>query len=382
VTADIVEFSLAALADVDALADELAARVAAGEADLAADVLIPADDVRQVCGDLLRDFYRYLAGIAPLDLQAVRAVGRRRADQGVPLAAVLHGFRIGVRFAWEHLVRALGADSTPAVLARSDLLWSILDDYSAELRAAYAEAAADRTRLLQSQSNEQVDILLGTTAAELSKRWEAADALGLPRRGRFQVIIVDHPAEGVRRSVEAGLRDVRSAWRVSPDELVAVLSLGKRAGYDVPVEARIGVSPVFEQVGDAGPARHRARIAVAGLPSTGVGIRRYGEDPVATLVASAADTAHDLAQRVLGPVFALPAHECALLLDTLQAWFAAGGSTDQTAAALFCHRNTVRYRLRRLEELTTFQPADPRAAAQLYLALETVAQQGVDRFAP
>jgi hypothetical protein len=32
-------------------------------------------------------------------------------------------------------------------------------------------------------------------------------------------------------------------------------------------------------------------------------------------------------------------------------------------------------------ELTSFQPADPRAAAQLHLALETVAQQGVERFA-
>jgi hypothetical protein len=46
VTADLVEFSLAAVAGADTLADELAARVIAAEADLAADVLIPAEDVR------------------------------------------------------------------------------------------------------------------------------------------------------------------------------------------------------------------------------------------------------------------------------------------------------------------------------------------------
>lgn len=40
-----------------------------------------------------------------------------------------------------------------------------------------------------------------------------------------------------------------------------------------------------------------------------------------------------------------------LLLQTLSAWLASGGSAGQTAALLYCHRNTVLNCLRRLEAL-------------------------------
>ena len=41
-----------------------------------------------------------------------------------------------------------------------------------------------------------------------------------------------------------------------------------------------------------------------------------------------------------------------LLLETLRTWLDTGGSAGQTAARLYCHRNTVLNRLRRLEGLT------------------------------
>jgi DNA-binding PucR family transcriptional regulator len=48
----------------------------------------------------------------------------------------------------------------------------------------------------------------------------------------------------------------------------------------------------------------------------------------------------------------LDADECALLRETLRTWLDTGGSGSQTAAKLYCHRNTVLNRLRRLEALT------------------------------
>jgi DNA-binding PucR family transcriptional regulator len=41
-----------------------------------------------------------------------------------------------------------------------------------------------------------------------------------------------------------------------------------------------------------------------------------------------------------------------VLLRTLAAWLDTGGSAGQTAAQLYCHRNTVLNRLRRVEALT------------------------------
>ena len=44
------------------------------------------------------------------------------------------------------------------------------------------------------------------------------------------------------------------------------------------------------------------------------------------------------------------------LLETLDAFFAAGGVLESAARALFVHPNTVRYRLRRIGEVTGFSP--------------------------
>jgi len=57
------------------------------------------------------------------------------------------------------------------------------------------------------------------------------------------------------------------------------------------------------------------------------------------------------------------------LLDTLDAFFAAGGVLESTARNLFVHPNTVRYRLRRISEVTGFSPVAPRDAFALRIAL-------------
>jgi len=57
------------------------------------------------------------------------------------------------------------------------------------------------------------------------------------------------------------------------------------------------------------------------------------------------------------------------LLDTLDAFFAAGGVLEGAARALFVHPNTVRYRLRRVSEITGLGPLTPRDAFALRIAL-------------
>ena len=71
-------------------------------------------------------------------------------------------------------------------------------------------------------------------------------------------------------------------------------------------------------------------------------------------------------------MLALPAAEGDLLLSTLRAWCAADGATSTAAACLHVHRNTVRYRLRRVEELTGRSLTRPAGIAELQLALAAV----------
>jgi DNA-binding PucR family transcriptional regulator len=72
---------------------------------------------------------------------------------------------------------------------------------------------------------------------------------------------------------------------------------------------------------------------------------------------------------VFGRLLAMPDDEQSVLLDTLEAWFAAGGSTARAAERLHCHRNTVLYRLNRVGELTNRRITDPQACAELYVGL-------------
>jgi hypothetical protein len=57
------------------------------------------------------------------------------------------------------------------------------------------------------------------------------------------------------------------------------------------------------------------------------------------------------------------------LLETLDAFFTAGGVLESAARALFVHPNTVRYRLKRIAEVTGFSPLNPRDGFALRLAL-------------
>ncbi|BBH66728.1 PucR family transcriptional regulator [Actinoplanes sp. OR16] len=57
------------------------------------------------------------------------------------------------------------------------------------------------------------------------------------------------------------------------------------------------------------------------------------------------------------------------LVETLDAFFAAGGVLESAARALYVHPNTVRYRLKRVAEVTALSPFDGRDGFALRMAL-------------
>ncbi len=59
----------------------------------------------------------------------------------------------------------------------------------------------------------------------------------------------------------------------------------------------------------------------------------------------------------------------AVLYDTASAYLERTPSLEATARALFIHPNTVRYRLRRVADVTGFSPSDARGAFTLRVGL-------------
>ena len=112
---------------------------------------------------------------------------------------------------------------------------------------------------------------------------------------------------------------------------------------------------------------------------------RVGEvsDPVGLGVArlvlggSGPDALADFVEEVLGPVLAWDERRGSALRETVEAWFAAGGSPTGTATRLHVHPNTVTQRLGRVDELLGPGWREPARALDVQLALRVVALRGV-----
>jgi GAF domain-containing protein len=93
------------------------------------------------------------------------------------------------------------------------------------------------------------------------------------------------------------------------------------------------------------------------------------------------DALRRFSARLLEPLEAHEQRHGGDLIATLSAWLAAGCSTAAAAQALVVHRNTVTYRLGRVEQLTGRRLADSstRLELQMALAIRDIAELGSDR---
>ena len=134
--------------------------------------------------------------------------------------------------------------------------------------------------------------------------------------------------------------------------------------------ARVGISPPFHELADTGEALRFARLAVTGKPLDDSLVAVFDDTPLAVAAVSAPDVMAKIKSSVLGRLDELPAEERTVLLDTFQAWLQTGGSANDAAAKIYCHPNTVRHRLHRIEELTGRSLSRPTDLAELCLAFE------------
>jgi hypothetical protein len=136
------------------------------------------------------------------------------------------------------------------------------------------------------------------------------------------------------------------------------------------VVSRFGPGPIVigPEVPDLHAAARSARAAVAGLraaPAWPDAPRPVlAEDLLAERALDGDEDARaQLIENVYKPLAGTP------LLDTLATYLEQGTSLEATARLLFVHPNTVRYRLRKITELTGYQPTEGRSAFTLQVGL-------------
>jgi DNA-binding PucR family transcriptional regulator len=240
------------------------------------------------------------------------------------------------------------------------------------------------TRQLLTREAERValvEALLEGRVVEEAGLWEIATMLRLPVRGPYVVVAAECPAIG--KSALSGIEgklsslDIASAWRLLPDIQIGLVHIRSDAKFDTLQQAmarhavtRIGISSRFDDLSRTPEAVTYARIALSAERVDGSLVGVFEADPLAIAAVSAPEVMKQISGAIFAGLADLDDEGRELLFKTFRTWVSVGGSINVAAEQLYCHPNTVRHRLHRIEERTGRSIGHPRELAELCLAFE------------
>lgn len=307
----------------------------------------------------------------PLDdreLALFRGYGALRAELGVPLDSMMHGWQIAVREAIERIGTSdyWAAQRGSALISMLGALLRVSDAATVAFSSGHREAESQITRRLDARRDDTVRALAegALPAAELRKR---AQYIGLRLDSSYTAF----------RAITA--KPGRTEWDLRqlpgcrpPRGVVAILD-GDVVGICDPHEGPATVPGVFLGVGPECPLEQVPySLHIAGrVAETARLFGRPGRHTLADLgvlpaVVGDNEVGATLVARYITPI---DDAEAAAVLPTVDAYLEAGLNASETGQRLFLHHNTVRYRLSRFEELTGVSLKDPHVVQQVWWAL-------------
>jgi sugar diacid utilization regulator len=333
-----------------------------------------------------------------------RRMGGQAAAAGAGLPALVDLYMTASRRLWPRLPDLLAeVRDRPLrpmeLVSIGEVVWQAADTALAALAAGYVEAQREVVRREEAFRREFIDDLLNGQS-DVGSLVERAEPFGLTLTATHIVTVAatDRPIDSGMRvtgwmadAVRAQFGD-RGLLAVAKDGcLVCVLSVPAAAGGD---RSAPGGQELAELAGRAaadlthrprwrvgvgrshagpGGVRHSYREALEAMDlADRLGLRQpvvHARDLLVyrVLVRDEAAMA-DLVHAVLGPLTAARGG-AEPLLGTLEAFFASGGNTAETARRLHLSVRAVTYRLQRVHELTGHAPGDPDHRLPLHVAV-------------
>ena len=223
------------------------------------------------------------------------------------------------------------------------------------------------------------DLVAGRPGLDPQRLGERARRQGTDLEAPLALVVADVPGEAVTpRAVAALARELQGLGGTLQGHVV-VLAPGEPAPLGEAVQARfegatVGVARSAGGVVAVAEAYREARQTLVALLRLG----RTGEvsDPsglgLARLLLGGNGPAElaEFIEATLGPVLAYDRERETRLVETLDAWFAAGSGLRETAEQLHIHPNTVTQRLDRVGLLLGEAWREPRRRLDLQLALQ------------
>nr|WP_318836394.1 helix-turn-helix domain-containing protein [Actinomadura rudentiformis] len=309
-----------------------------------------------------------------------RTIGRGEAGEGRSLDAVQTAMRVGGMVAWRRMAEGAAALEVPArtLGAVGEALMLFQDELAAAAGEGYAQAKAAVAGEMQRRRKRLLDLLF-------------ADPPAAPEAIADLAAAAHWPIPRTVAAVALG-QETRQPTAFPPDILS---DLGRRTPAliipdpDGPGRAKLvdrALSGSLAVVGPTVPLNEAARsiewarktlgLAERGVIGATTGVIRSVEHMSTLILFQDEELITSLARLRLAPLSHLRSSQQDRLAETLLAWLQSGRNANEVAMRLHVHPQTVRYRLRQLEELFGDQLLDPDLRFDLEIVLRARALLG------
>lgn len=311
----------------------------------------------------------------PSALDELRQSVRARADEGVPLEDLLHAYRIAGRLGWQILRRHATPEEQGVLLDAAELAMLYVDLLSNVVTETYL---GEREQLVSEEergARELVEQIVGGTPLTPEER-ELARQLDVPLRDSYVPFATAIPGATPRRHAALAAR-LRGEGRLAVTEGDRVFGLGL-----VPPElGDLSEGPkALLALGEETPrselacAREELQLLVDhGRRARLAGVLTPSSHALELLLARSPRIARALCQQILDPL--TRGGEGADLVHTLHTLVQCGFDRARTSRALHVHRNTLGYRVNRIEQLAGIDLDSPQDVARVFLALAAEQQR-------
>ncbi|GAA2112951.1 PucR family transcriptional regulator [Actinomadura alba] len=296
------------------------------------------------------------------DLHAAERLGEDRALQGIPLTALLDGFHA----ARTHLVRLVVDEGRVLGVPPDDLLEGItrVDAIATALaqRMVHAHRVAE---LEQSRTARETRV---QTLRQLLHGEPVTSAIPLDPDRPYHCLVSDISDPATAQELESTLSAAAPGAYGLVDGRLAALVTRPPGRLDPPDAPWLFVASPAAPLGNISGLYGLCRRTLQAAEAYGLrGLRLLTDLAMVTAVAEQPELGRLLSQAWLGALRPEDAFHTELA-ETALAYLEHGGRIEPTAAALHVHPNTVKYRVRRLQELTGRPLTAPAGAAVTHAA--------------
>ncbi|MER6512433.1 helix-turn-helix domain-containing protein [Nonomuraea sp. NPDC001636] len=310
---------------------------------------------------------------APFDAEPFRMIGKGEAAEGRNLEPLQTAMRLGARVCWRRLTEiADPLGLTPQTLydlGEAIFVW--LDRLADAAAQGFDEARAHAAGELERRRNRLLDLLLSRPPAPPEAVADLARAAGwrLPRTVAGVALDDRHGtyrAPALPPDVLGGLERPAPCLLVPDPDGPGQAQLLDHAlrGHRAAIGPAVPLAAAATSLRWAREALELSRRGV--LPR---GLLRCADHMATLVVFKDEELVGAMAQARLAPLAHLRPAQQDRLAETLLAWLRHGRGAGEVAARLHVHPQTVRYRLRQLEELYGDQLADPDVRFELEIVL-------------